>query len=377
MIKHPARTMDFDYLYEGLEQACAAKLVKKSVHPVSGLELFCYTQECVFTRTWDEITKLARGLILHPDSKTVVATPFPKFFNVGELGESVPDLPFEVFEKLDGSLIIIYHWGGQWHCATKGSFFSSQARWAEDKVRASHMAHSWFQSTFLAEAIYPDNRIVIRYEKPMLALLGGYWFDGTEFTSRDVEQIATSDFWGPFNGHYAHRHDFRHFSDLVLHTHGLPPDKEGYVVRFNNGHRLKIKGEAYLALHRAISHLTPLTVWEMLKNKHDLTAYKRDLPEEFWPDFDNILGILTTQRNRILREVDRAVGMLKECNDKQVGLRLKEFGPTVSKLIFPARKGKLTEGRAREVLYRTIRPTANRLEGYTPSGAVNRVQEES
>ena len=44
----------------------------------------------------------------------------------------MPDLPFETMEKLDGSLIIIFHHNGRWRTATKGSFTSSQAQWAEN-----------------------------------------------------------------------------------------------------------------------------------------------------------------------------------------------------------------------------------------------------
>ncbi len=73
---------------------------------------------------------MARGLILDPDSKRVVAIPFTKSFNVGERADSSPDLPLETFEKLDGNLIFNFHHKGEWRCATKGSLGSKQAKWA-------------------------------------------------------------------------------------------------------------------------------------------------------------------------------------------------------------------------------------------------------
>jgi RNA ligase len=39
-------------------------------------------------------------------ARSVVATPFSKFFNLSERAEAVPDLSFDVHEKLDGSLTI-------------------------------------------------------------------------------------------------------------------------------------------------------------------------------------------------------------------------------------------------------------------------------
>ena len=117
---HPARKFTFDELWAGLKSAKAAGDVNEHIGG-DGLSLFCYSKSCVYERHWDEMTMLARGIILDPAEKRVVATPFPKFFNAGERADSIPDLPFEVFEKMDGSLIILFHHKGEWRCGTKGS----------------------------------------------------------------------------------------------------------------------------------------------------------------------------------------------------------------------------------------------------------------
>ena len=54
----------------------------------------------------------------------MVAIPFTKSFNVGERADSIPDLPLETFEELDGNLIFIFHHKGEWRFATKGSLGS-------------------------------------------------------------------------------------------------------------------------------------------------------------------------------------------------------------------------------------------------------------
>ena len=74
------------------------------VEPDTDRALYCYTSKCVYDEAWTDITVLARGLILDLADRRIVATPFPKFFNIGEGGRTIPDLPFETFEKLDGSL---------------------------------------------------------------------------------------------------------------------------------------------------------------------------------------------------------------------------------------------------------------------------------
>lgn len=69
-----------------------------------------------------------------------MATPFPKFFNAFERGESIPDLPFETFEKVDGSLITIFWHAGEWRTATKGTFGSAQALWAAERLKGCDLS---------------------------------------------------------------------------------------------------------------------------------------------------------------------------------------------------------------------------------------------
>src|SRR5438477_616996 len=79
---HPARIMPFRELRDGLRAAREARLVLEQTGS-DGLSLFCYSQSCVFDGQWNDVTLIARGLILDMKQETVVATPFPKFFNVG------------------------------------------------------------------------------------------------------------------------------------------------------------------------------------------------------------------------------------------------------------------------------------------------------
>ena len=40
-----------------------------------------YSSSCVYDGQWNDATLIARGLVLDVENQTVVATPFPKFFN--------------------------------------------------------------------------------------------------------------------------------------------------------------------------------------------------------------------------------------------------------------------------------------------------------
>ena len=84
----------------------------------------------------------------------------------------------------------------------------------------------------------------------------------------------------------------RSIDDLVSLCGHLPADDEGFVVRFDTGYRVKIKGEEYLRLHRLISNILPTNVWEALINGDDLNTIRVQLPEEHLRDFNNIVSIL-------------------------------------------------------------------------------------
>ena len=94
--------------FELLDEMIAAKYISEKKHPDADLYIYNYTQKAQFERFWNETTMQCRGLILDGQRK-IVARPFKKFFNYGEHETlSIPDGPFKVYEKMDGSLGILY-----------------------------------------------------------------------------------------------------------------------------------------------------------------------------------------------------------------------------------------------------------------------------
>lgn len=372
-MQHPARTMPFAELWAGLQAARAAGLVLMRQDADTGRSLWCYTTRCVYEGGWDNFSLLARGLVLHEGTQQVVATPFPKFFNLGERGQVIPELPFEVFEKLDGSLVIIHFYSGRWRAATKGAFDSPQALWAGARLAQQDLSALQPGTTYLAEAVYPENRIVIAYAEPALVLLAAYDETGLELETAALQAVAAALAW-----RLAERYHYDSFAALVAEAHQLPASREGFVIRFANGLRLKVKGAEYRRIHALISHCTPLALWEAWAADDDLNAIRRELPEEFWTDFDTIIALLQQAATDLTARITQAVAAVASLDDKELGLRLSEQPEAIRLFLFPWRKsgGNLT-GKNREVFFRTIRPTGNSLAGYTPSYALKRVAEDS
>jgi RNA ligase len=135
-----------DYISKGL--------VIKQNHPTLPLSIYNYSRECQYNGLWDDITLNCRGLVL--DNKgNVVAKPFPKFFNYEEhKPEDIPNENFEVYEKMDGSLGIVFHYNNEWHVATRGSFTSEQAIKGMEMMKKYPIEKLDKGKTYLFEIIY-------------------------------------------------------------------------------------------------------------------------------------------------------------------------------------------------------------------------------
>lgn len=263
-------------------------LISCRAHPDDPeLVIFNYTKRCQFNRAWDEHTMRCRGLIMRGD--TVIARPFPKFFNLEELDEPPKGKPIAVYEKLDGSLGILYpHPGGQWAIASRGSFDSPQAIEGTRIIRIMLAMDPppVFNCgvTYMFEIVYPENRIVVDYGSDRLLYLiaARRTADGVELPLVNAGPLKTP----------------RMFKcdDWQGIREELPcSGDEGFVVLFYSGQRVKLKYAEYVRLHRAISGLTPRRVWEILADPGlSFLEFAAGLPDEVhgdaWRMHDNLMG---------------------------------------------------------------------------------------
>jgi RNA ligase len=253
-----------DYVSKGL--------VIGQKHATLPLAIFNYSRTCQYDRLWDGFTLNCRGLIL--DTKgNVVAKPFPKFFNMEELSDSeIPKESFEVFEKMDGSLGIFFHYNGEWHMATRGSFTSEQAIKGMEIAKREGLDRKCVPGfTYLFEIIYPENRIVVDYgTDERLVLLSIVNPEGNEIPYDEIEM----DGWDIVN-RYDGVNDYTKLKEMITN------DAEGYVIRFRNGMRMKIKGDEYVRLHRILTNFSTKDIWELLKNGEPLEPFLDRVPDEF------------------------------------------------------------------------------------------------
>ena len=329
-MKHLARTLTFDVLYSRLQEEIDAKRVNEI--KLKDLSLFTYTKQCVYDRLWNKYNMIARGLILDVVNKKVVATPFPKFFNYGEEKVALPNKPFEAYEKYDGSLGIAFYYQDQWYVTTRGSLSSEQGEWGTNKLRALNLTALDIGTTYLFELIYPKNKIVINYASDKLVLLGAYNQDGYELSYSELVFTAAR-----LNVDIAQRYQISSITQAVEIANTLDKENEGFVIRFQNGYRIKIKGEEYLQYHKLIQNITPLNIWESIKDDKAV-IYRQEIPEEYWEYFDSISDALMLRYSDLLTQVETMYKTTCQYSDKELGLLLSSFPEPFRKFIFPRHK---------------------------------------
>lgn len=260
-------------LNSDLQQLIADRYISVQKHPTANLFIYNYTPKAQYERLWNEWTLACRGLILDAEGH-VVARPFPKFFNLSELDPAqIPVEPFTVYEKMDGSLGILYWLNDGPAMATRGSFMSEQARWATALLH-SRYAHTHDKldrsKTYLFEVIYPTNRIVVDYgDREDLVLLAVI----DNATGQD-EALPAVGF--PVVPQYDGIADFGTLSALDT------PNSEGFVVKFASGLRVKIKLAEYVRLHRILTGVSNVAIWEYMATGQSLDELLDAVPDEFY-----------------------------------------------------------------------------------------------
>ena len=254
-----------------LLQLQADGVVSVRCHPHCPLSIVNYTEKVQFDNLWTDELMEFRGMIF--DSLGgVVSRPFKKFFNYGDpiISGKVPDGRFDVFEKLDGSLGISYPFCGQTHIATRGSFDSPQAHRATEILHVKYSQVSLDPSiTYLFEIIYPENRIVVDYgERVDLVLIGMIdTLTGQEYPIEDIGFPVPKKYDG--------------LRDLGQVCAVQESNREGFVIRYANGFRMKIKFEEYKRLHKLLTGITARHLWEMLRGGTPLLLNIGAVPDEY------------------------------------------------------------------------------------------------
>jgi RNA ligase len=350
-------------------------LLNKQTHPTLDLTIWNYTPKVQYERLWDDITIQCRGLVT--DSKgNIVARPFKKFFNYEEctLGQ-IPNETFDVFEKLDGSLGILFNYKGDWIMATRGSFTSEQAIKGFEMLKKYDYDRLPKGYTYLFEIIYKENRIVCEYDYEDLILLS---IIETE-TEEEIKIYHSDEYVGKIRflnmmtnlgfkivKKYDGINDYSTLKSIVSNN------AEGFVIRFKNGFRMKIKGDEFCRLHRILTNISNRSIWEYLSENKPLDDIIEKVPDEFYKwvkdtvkdfedKFETILGTVITDYwdiDKVLNEEQLKLGDDLVYDEREYSKRYAEeaFKKTYPHLLFSYRKETLNPINTHKAIWLKLYP---------------------
>jgi RNA ligase len=308
----------YSYGYDlNLERLIEEGYINVKDHPNGKLKIYNYTKKTQFENRWEAWTMRCRGLITDMEG-IIVARGFRKFFNYDSQKHGIPD-DYDVYEKLDGSLGILYFYEDVPYIATRGSFDSPQALFATEilHTKYKHVIPKLDKRlSYLFEIIQPENRIVVDYQDTKDLILIGII---ETITGRDIPldyDLLKQDF------NLVKKVDKKSIDALCKDD---IKNKEGYVIHLKNGDRFKIKFENYVQLHSLVDTLTNVKVWKMLSD-NSYQSIIEDLTDDMriWAKSIGNELIYEFEKTKIELE-KRFASILASCNStdrKEIALKI-------------------------------------------------------
>lgn len=238
------------------------------------------------------IRRELRGIIFDNESGDILRRPFHKFFNVNEREETqdhVVDLSQDhrILEKLDGSMIAPFMiWPGEMVWGTKMGA-TDVAKPVEEFVEANSHYRQFANFTIsrgytpIFEWCSRKQRIVLDYREDQLILTAIRDITTGRYMSHELMEAHAEAYRIPVvrTWDIGIHMDNKTMSSFVNYVRDLE-DLEGFVVRFNDGHMLKLKCHWYLQIHKAKEAiLQDRNIVELILDEK-LDDVKAHLPQE-------------------------------------------------------------------------------------------------
>lgn len=239
--------------------------------------------------TFDDPIRLeGRGIKFCSKTGAILARPFHKFFNLGEKLHTQFDQlpwhhPFVVQEKYDGSMIHPALLGDQLVLMTRKGISDVAVQAAKECLtpELEQQMREWLQLGYtpMFEYTSPNNRIVIEYSQPALKFLA------MRNTVTGVYNSRTH----MFDGFLGSNIDPKNLVDSTKASQG----REGVVIVWPyTGHRVKLKADEYVKLHRAVD---------------TLSSEKRILDVVLDGQADDLCSMISLDRAEKIREYEASV----------------------------------------------------------------------
>lgn len=201
-----------------------------------------------------DIVQECRGVILDENYNwKVICLPFTKFFNYHEgQADKINWKTAITYEKIDGSLMTLYHYDHKWHVASSGLPDASGQIKDQDFTMKDLFWKIWndlkfdrpdfIETNYMFEMSSPFTKIIVPHTSSSISLIGARDLESLE--ERSVEEVSTF-----FNWNTPMTFKLESLEDSIEFCKHLNPMKqEGLVVIDSKFNRIKIKSPQYICL---------------------------------------------------------------------------------------------------------------------------------
>lgn len=282
------------------------------------------------------VARELRGLTFDEKSGALLSRPYQKFFNAGEREETLTaklplDHPHVVMEKLDGSMVHAFigpdgeiafatRWGVTAQAAQALDFYAAHDGSGAGRAAMRRLIEDGYTPIF--EWTTPETIIVVQHREPALTLTGLRHRRSGAFVRHDELHAHARALRTPLVKMFDPVTDWESFATrAAAETEG-----EGYVLRFDDGHMLKIKNTLYARVHKFKGNLSqPKDAAEIVLDGglDDMLPYLAPAEQDRLVDYrEAMIAALSVQAARIGDAVERARAALGDVEPRE---RQKQF----------------------------------------------------
>jgi len=319
-----------------------------------GFIIFSYGIEADFRI---DIVRECRGIIFdETDNYIPVCVPFFKFGNYGEpYADDIDWNTARVQEKIDGSLIKVWHHKGSWHVSTNNTINAERARTNNHEDTFLNVFHqAWVRTgkqfselnpdyTYMFELVSPQTRVVVPYTETKLYHIGTREKDSLKELHVDIGIEKPKEY------------SITTIEECVEAAKNLDKYHEGFVVVDSHWRRVKVKSPLYVAIHHILNNIS--------SNKRIIDLIVSGEDAEVISYFPEYAEMFQSMRERIDRFIAHNELELETIRSAAYSTQ-KELAEYVTKTICPACLFFVFKGKAKSVKDFVYAMPADRMIAY-------------
>lgn len=249
-----------------------------TIHEKDNLIIFKYNQ--ILSDFSNPIVQECRGIILEKDTWKVVRLAFYKFFNYGESNAAQLDWSSAVVtEKVDGSLMSIFYYNGEWRVASNGTIDARDADMQSDPYEnfrqlfdaaVNDLDYDKLDKNccYTVELRSPFNKIIVPYKDIKIIHL----------STRDMTTLEEIEV--DIGLEKPKVYELKTLDDCIEMAKTFDFTQEGFVARDKYYNRVKIKSPEYVIAHKTFANkaVTKESIMELI-HTNETSEFLNYFPE--------------------------------------------------------------------------------------------------